>query len=101
MIPGIYIAQLLCPSRHCMIAAANRCDTQDEVDRLAATTEEQFRQMVESQNVKPYCAICGSQTIHVEAQRTRFATMDEALPHLNRLAEEQRQTHEFLEWSRN
>jgi len=94
----IYIAQCLCPSRHCIIAVA--FDEKDGVN----TTLEQFEVLVKNYisegKINPWCGICGSEQWSYEAGRTRFETMEEALPQLERLERQQSLTRAILSKNR-
>jgi hypothetical protein len=103
----IHIVQLLCPSRHCIVAAAY--DPADAAgtgplprplggeDLLRA----QFDQLVAAKAINPWCGICGSKTLTYEDRATRFETMAEATPAIRASEEAQRQTREFIERSRH
>jgi hypothetical protein len=88
--PGVYIAQLLCPARHAVLAAAGFCRDRARVHRLAGRVDRKFRELTAAGKLDPCCGLCRSRDLRIEAARTRFATMEEALPHLNAPAEAQR-----------
>jgi len=75
----IWITQWLCPERHCVIAVA--------WDDQETTTEEAKRQGEQAFTkgiVNRWCGICRG-SLHVEHGRTRFKTMDEALPRIKEI----------------
>lgn len=74
----IWITQWLCPSRHCAIAVA-----WDDRELTADQAEERGEQAFVG-GFNRWCGICG-QSLHLEHGRTRFNTMAEANPHLERL----------------
>jgi len=84
----IYLTQLLCPQRHCVLAAV-----WDESDNTAREVEsqlrEQFREAVQTRQINPYCGLCRSETLHCEHGRTPWATLREALPHIQAAEREQ------------
>jgi len=71
----IWITQWLCPRRHCVIAVA--WDDQEITPEEAVRRGEQAF----TQDVNRWCGICGG-SLHVEHGRTRFNTMEKALPQL-------------------
>lgn len=87
----VWLAQCVCPNLHCIRAYANEAGSlveakQDVVEPLAQNISE----LLNSHAISPTCAICGAhaKTWRFKAQRTRFATMVEAMPYL-KAAEEQ------------
>lgn len=75
----IKLMQLLCPSRHCFMAIAFDDEKVTEVEanlQLGMSAREHM------QAHGPACALCGSLDFHVETRRTRFTTIDEAMPML-------------------
>jgi len=77
----ICITQWFCTNRHCSIAIPwdEQALTPDQVEEMG---EGLYRRGV----INRWCGICGGE-LHVEHGRTRFETMDEALPEFNNLAE--------------
>lgn len=59
----IYITQLLCPQRHCIIACA-----WDDVDCSCLEAEgclkEKFHQLVNTGELNPFCGLCKSEVLH-------------------------------------
>ena len=72
----IWIAQWLCPSRHCAIAVA-----WDDQETTAKNAEQQGEGAFTQGILNRWCGICGG-SLYVEHGRTAFKTMEEALPHL-------------------
>jgi len=87
----IWIVQLLCPARHCVIAAA----FDPEVDSDEETTRK-LEEWREKLGLNPWCGICGSTRLRYESHRTKFQTMEEALPSLKKSEQEQALTREYL-----
>lgn len=79
----VRIVQLLCPARHCIVGAAY--EAASEAD--AAQTQ-MLAGLIHSGAIKAWCGICGSRELHFEDAATRFATMAEAQPHVDRLQDE-------------
>jgi hypothetical protein len=83
----VVIVQALCPSRHCIVA----CAKEGEDPKLL----EFFRRMIEvavsRHAINPHCGLCGApkSTWTYEVGVTKFATMEEALPEIQRLEAEQ------------
>jgi hypothetical protein len=81
----VWIAQCLCPQRHCIMATAGQAD-----DLRAATLKllDPLRDAVgdalRADAINPWCGLCNArqETWRYELGRTRFATMAEARPAL-------------------
>jgi len=71
----IWITQWLCPRRHCVIAVA--WDDQE----LTAEEAERRGEQAFTQGINRWCGICGD-SLHVEHGRTKFNTMEKALPYI-------------------
>lgn len=72
----VWISQMLCPARHCALAAAWLDD-----ESHPKTAAEQLRASAALLGQGDLCGICGGR-LSIEHARTRFATMAEALPEL-------------------
>lgn len=88
----VWIAQCLCPDRHCILAnagtggnGANGGAVIEAALGLAIAT------MLRKGELNPWCGLCHAkaETWRLETRRTRFATMAEAMPELRRLEAEQ------------
>jgi hypothetical protein len=97
----VYIAQLLCPQRHCILAAAEEFDTAEEAESLRKTLEGMFDERAAERPGIKRCALCQSTDFHIEIGRTTFRTIEEAKPVL--FLEEARQylTQMWLKMQRN
>jgi hypothetical protein len=79
----VWIAQCLCPQRHCIMAAAGEAATREEAEeRLGQPLREQVEELLEAKAINPWCAICGSTEWRIDLGRTAFLTLDEAKPSL-------------------
>jgi len=97
----VYICQLLCPHRHCILAVANEYEHATEATALLTALEQQFQKMVTEKVLNAKCDLCGSTQLNYELMPSKFASMEEAMPMLLELQEAQRQTREYLKGSRN
>lgn len=80
----VWIAQCLCPQRHAILAAAKEADDRSEAEALIAQLRTQVTRMIGSGTINPWCGLCQSpiESWLYELDRTRFATMREAMPAL-------------------
>jgi hypothetical protein len=88
----IWIAQCLCPARHCMMATAGEADSEAEAQ---AEVRQPLRRLVASLlldgALNQWCGLCGAHraTWKYEVARSRYRTREEAVPELKRLEAEQ------------
>jgi hypothetical protein len=99
--PQVYIAQLLCPSRHCVIGVADVCETEEQVEGLRAKLQAGFDQMCESKVLNRRCDLCNSTALHIEVGRTEFKTLEQAKPFLLANEAAQRATAAMIKAQRN
>lgn len=111
----IRIVQCLCgPARHCILAipyspgvtaaqsaaAQAKCGDCD-ITLTEANAAAYLRSMVEGLIARgvmdPWCGICGSRAFVCEDARTRFETMEGALPEMQKLAQEQLRLREMID----
>jgi hypothetical protein len=79
----VYIARLLCPSRHEVLTTAGAYeDTMAAEAALTSALEETFLQAVHGGPLNPWCPFCHSDRLKVEIERTAYRTMEEAAPDL-------------------
>lgn len=110
----IRIVQCLCPQRHAILAIAYEpgiTAAQEDfggTDDITLTEEnaaDYLRSMVEGlvkrQSLNPWCGVCHSRQFTYEDRPTRFATMREAIPELQRLEDAQQRTRVFFDAGRN
>lgn len=78
---AVNMVQVLCPKRHCIFAVAYPAEdfTAEEGIKLA---QAQLKDWLDRKVINPWCALCGSRVFRCEAARTKFKTMQEAMPHL-------------------
>ena len=86
----IWVTQWLCPQRHCSIAYVwdDQEKTQEEIE---ATGERLYSDSV----FRRHCGICGG-GLHVEHGATKFKTIEEAQPEVERLQELNLQTRRII-----
>jgi hypothetical protein len=97
----VYIAQLMCPERHCVVGMAGEFESQQEAEpALSHLLGLMFGEMVRG-GVKEECGLCHATRLRVEVAPSRFRTMEEATPVLRELEERQRLTREFLQRSKS
>ena len=77
----IHIAQILCPKRHCIIALAYPAEDYTDEQGMAMV-DAQFTDLLDRKVINPVCALCAATEFHCEAGRTKYQTMQEAMPHL-------------------
>lgn len=97
----VYIAQLKCPSNHCVVAKAGEFANSKLAESLGTELRLLFDLMVARGALIYECGICKSKDLHVQIAPTRFRTMEEARPFLNRSEVEQIASAEFLRGGRN
>jgi hypothetical protein len=86
----VWVAECLCPDRHCILAAFNLADNEVEAETLKTVLRQQMDAALQSGAFNPWCAICGATqtTWKYEVVRTPYATLAEAQPHLTKVATE-------------
>ena len=80
----VLIAQALCPKRHCLFATASDNCTAEELEQVL---REKVKHLItEAGLMNPWCGICYAaiSTWSYEVGVTKFETLEEALPHLQR-----------------
>lgn len=97
--PKVRIVQLLCPQRHCIVSTAYESPDGSELPEMTERLREGFTDFVNS-GANPWCGLCYSRDLRPEDSPTRFATMDEAMPHLMESARQQAATREFFKASK-
>jgi hypothetical protein len=97
----VYIAQILCPLRHCIIASVGEYESDEAAAALGDIAREHFAGLVEKGVAKPGCGICHSTQLTVEVGRSVFATMEEARPYLQASEANQGKAREQLKAQNN
>jgi hypothetical protein len=87
----IWITQALCPRRHCAYATA-----WDDADLTRADAEAGLTARAAEAGLRPRCGICHGE-LHLESGPTRWATLEEALPHIRALEAENLRTRRELD----
>src|SRR5262245_26669840 len=82
---NVYIAQILCPTRHCIAAMAAECGSESAGQKLAQVLWSAFSSAVTRGILHYGCGMCHSTELSVELERTPWETMAEAQPHLDKL----------------
>lgn len=77
----IWLTQVLCPSRHCMVACPWD-DTAFTVEQMERDALQAFDELALKSASSKVCGICLSTVFHCESKPTRWKTMKKALPHL-------------------
>lgn len=76
---SVWITQCLCPRRHCIMAAV--FDENDRAPKDGNTAlKEEIEKLIGEGSINPWCGICYSRVFTYETRRTRFASMEEAVP---------------------
>jgi hypothetical protein len=98
----VYLAQLKCPSNHCVVAAAGEYRTLADAEAaLPEVAQQLFEMMIERGEVKRECGLCLSTNLHFHVAATVFANIGEAEPWLKRESENQERTRLMLRAGRN
>lgn len=88
----VWVAQCLCPARHCIIASAGEAES---VGAATVVVLDALQEAVEAAmangSLNPWCGICRAEaeTWQYELARTRYRSMQEAMPHLREAEEQQ------------
>jgi hypothetical protein len=72
--PALWLAQLLCPQRHCILALAY-----DLEQTTPAEIEEKLIAATTLKVINPWCGICRSRDLHVEHGKLFTDDWDEAM----------------------
>jgi hypothetical protein len=88
----VMIVQLLCPARHCILAAAYEQPVENYQATVAA-----MQKKIKELGIRDHCGICGSHKLEFEERATGFATIKEAMPHLLKSQLDNAVTRAYLE----
>jgi hypothetical protein len=83
----VWIAQCLCPQRHCIMATAGEADGEAEARiEIELPLREKLNKWLADRTMNPWCGICRSPVDRwiYEVAPTRWATLEAALPALRR-----------------
>jgi hypothetical protein len=81
----VWIAQCLCPQRHCICATAGVAESQSEAETvILEVLHEKLAALIRCGVFKPWCGLCGATKAawRYEVGRSVWRTMEEALPTL-------------------
>ena len=84
----VWIAHCLCPQGHSIgLLASFAVDVSDAQTAILAPLREQIANMIANRSRNPWCGLCHAPASEwtYEVRRTRFATMEEAVPALRQL----------------
>ena len=90
--PRVWIAQCLCPERHCILAAVDVAeDRRAAVMRISEPLRKAVHEGVSSGVMNPWCGLCGArrETWSIDLGRTAWSTLEEALPMIRQLEQQQ------------
>ena len=96
----VRIIQLLCPSRHCVIAGAYESPDGTEIAEETERLYVRFAVLVLLDGLNPWCGICQSKILAPEDRATDFTTMAEAMPFTKQSEAEQAATRAFFKASK-
>jgi len=85
---AVWLMQLLCPKRHCILAAPY-----DPTRTSVANLQHDAQQFMLQEALNPWCALCGSTDLTFEHTETPFHSLTDIEPLLRDLAEAQAQTN--------
>lgn len=74
----VYIAQLMCPSNHCILAVYGEKESYQQALGLEAIIWSSFENLVATKALNRKCDLCGATTFHVHVAPTMFQSMAEA-----------------------
>lgn len=95
---AVWLCQCLCPNRHCILAAADEAETEQEAAAIRETLERKLAELLRVHVFNPWCSLCGAalEAWRYELRRTPFATLDEAMPALREAEARQLLTSRLL-----
>jgi hypothetical protein len=95
----VYIAQLLCPKRHCIVALAFEMTAEEEPRDFKKETADTLWRAFAAGAFNQWCAICRAPMVdwHAEVDVTGFASLEEARPHLKHIQESQMITRAIID----
>jgi hypothetical protein len=95
----VWIAQCLCPQRHCILATAGEADTGLlAYESVAMPLREDIAKKLQARELNPWCGLCHApaDSWRYEVGRTRWRTMAEAMPALKQVEAEEAITAALL-----
>jgi hypothetical protein len=88
----IHVIQLLCPSRHCIVAIAYQ-----SAEMSSAVARSKIDRFLDNGHIARHCGICGSTDLRYEDRPTIFKTLEEAEPILAQLQADNFKTRALLD----
>jgi hypothetical protein len=87
----VWIAECLCPQRHCVLAASGEAPSELGAEPIRALLVKQVAELLRAELLNPWCGLCHApaESWRYELGRTRFASMAEARPDMEQNAAEQ------------
>ena len=79
----VWIAQCLCPQRHCILTLAGEADHEHGArERVLESLREAIAELIDKRTINPSCGICRARadTWYYEIGRTKFAAVEAAEP---------------------
>jgi hypothetical protein len=92
---SVHLIQLLCPKRHCIIAMPYLSEQERGKERTIALIDAAQKALL----FNPWCGICGSRELVYEDGKTVFKTLEEAMPMLRKLEEDNLMSRQLLDAS--
>lgn len=88
----VWIAQCLCPQRHCILAAADVVEDEAAAQAIVARLREGLATAQEAGVINPWCGLChaAAESWRYECSRTQFRSIAEATPTLKEDERQQR-----------
>lgn len=87
----VWIAQCLCPQRHCVMAVADEATDVASAEPIRVKLIKSVADLLRTKAINPWCGLCQSpfDSWRYELGRTQWGSTAEALPALKQLAAEQ------------
>jgi hypothetical protein len=95
----VRIVQMLCPSRHCIVATFYESPDGEPIPEIADRLRVQFAEWVTA-GANPWCGLCNSRNLHVEDAASKWATIAEAKPFIEQCSLDQARTREYFKASK-
>lgn len=87
---SIYLTQLLCPQRHCIVAVG-----WDDTDYTETSIQEVLKKEMAAHGIQQQCGLCGSCVLKFETRLTPWKSIAEAQPVLKECEMEQALVREW------
>ena len=97
----VYLAQLKCPSGHCVLGAYGEFESLKEADAIKQELLAGFTRATDLHLMNPYCGLCKSRDLAVDIRETPWRTIEEARPVMEEMERRQLETARWLKQTRN